>query len=503
MKKKRKKEGKPLLSYMWPPNLSKSLAEIDISLGIGDYLFAYALYFVISAVFGTMFRLQLPFLIAFMLSGVACVPVIMYFWYENKYEAHKFAEEQVYMEQVLNAFDETHKVVNALEDVAVQFSDGRFRKLLDRAVNYIYSTTENEVEAEALRMIEKEHDSQRIRSIHAFMLKAENIGGDFTDTIKLLNDDRDAYETRVLELQAQKKQRKVLVLASILVSVGLCVIFTALLPRMMPTGLNIQHNIVVQIGTVLLWAIDCMMYALACKNLGGSWTRERKENNRAMLDRYEKVKNYDFKAAKAQSIKLTIGFAVATVIVLILGWKWVAFILAALTLLMPFQHRADYSLAKKALEEEVMLAFPKWLMDVSMRLQTNSVEVALQDSYEDAPEILKPELEIMYQEIMEAPSESEPYIGLFRFLNIPSIISSMQMLYSVAVGNGGDADAQIKKIIEKNNKMVDQAERAASERSLASLYGLFLMPSLSGGFKLAIDMVIFFFVAMGNVGVFI
>ena len=76
----------------------------------------------------------------------------------------------------------------------------------------------------------------------------------------------------------------------------------------------------------------------------------------------------------------------------------------------------------------------------------------------------------------------------------------MKMLYSISEGTGGDVTAQIGDIIRRNQALTDRADRLKNEDAMAGMYALFLAPQITGGFKLAVDMVLLFIVYMARLG---
>ena len=83
---------------------------------------------------------------------------------------------------------------------------------------------------------------------------------------------------------------------------------------------------------------------------------------------------------------------------------------------------------------------------------------------------------------------------------MPEITTSMQMLYSLSVGSGGDPNEQIANIVHRNNMVLDRAEALANDNSLASFNVLFLLPVLVGGFVMLVDMTLFMILFMGTMG---
>lgn len=54
-----------------------------------------------------------------------------------------------------------------------------------------------------------------------------------------------------------------------------------------------------------------------------------------------------------------------------------------------FMERINYKKAKKRLEREIYKIFPDWIRDVAINLQNDTVQSAIEGSYEDTPFILK------------------------------------------------------------------------------------------------------------------
>ena len=112
-------------------------------------------------------------------------------------------------------------------------------------------------------------------------------------------------------------------------------------------------------------------------------------------------------------------------------------------------------------------------------------------SYNDAPGVLKPELELLMERLREAPESSLPYVDFFGSFALRDVQSAMKMLYSIQSGSGGDPDTQIADIIERNNQMLEVTEVAIADKAVAALDSLFLMPLIICAGKLMVDMCVF------------
>ena len=137
------------------------------------------------------------------------------------------------------------------------------------------------------------------------------------------------------------------------------------------------------------------------------------------------------------------------------------------------------------------MAFPQWLMEIALLLQGDNVQVSIHKTYDNAPMILKPELEIMMEKLEKNPESQKPYLEFLELVELPAIQSAMKMLYSISSGHGGDVSEQIKEIIHRNNLLMDKAEKLENEDRMAGTNLYFLLPMLLGAFKLILDLSVF------------
>ena len=154
--------------------------------------------------------------------------------------------------------------------------------------------------------------------------------------------------------------------------------------------------------------------------------------------------------------------------------------------------------ARKNIQEYIKACFPEWLMQMSLLMQAENVQVAIFKSYDEAPAILKPALKEMIGRLRLDPNDKKAYTDFLSEFTLPEVRSTMKMLYSISEGKGGEARGQIADIIRRNQEMSDKAKRQQNSDSLAGMYALFLAPQLTGGLKLICDMVLLFAVYMGN-----
>ena len=135
-----------------------------------------------------------------------------------------------------------------------------------------------------------------------------------------------------------------------------------------------------------------------------------------------------------------------------------------------------------------MIEFPEWLMDLSLLLQNNNVYVSLQKSYENAKELLKPEIELLLFRIESNPEDVRSYTAFFEKFEVHEINSCMQMLYALSETGNGDAETQMKRMIEGIYEMRGEAQRLEEERVKMKAGANFFYPIAAACVKMTIDM---------------
>ena len=80
----------------------------------------------------------------------------------------------------------------------------------------------------------------------------------------------------------------------------------------------------------------------------------------------------------------------------------------------------------------------------------------------------------------------------------PDVQSAMKMLYALSSGNAGDVTKQVEELIDRNNAMMDKAEKLTQEDKIAGMKIYILLPSLLASFKLMVDMALLLVVFLQN-----
>ena len=491
-KRKQKGDSRNVFYYMNPKNLNAEIKRYGYSISTGKTLAFYLVFLGMLGLCMWLFTMHWIAVLVVGLVGIACIPILIRNTYKQMYEQQRFSDLNQYMEQILYSFRGNKKVTQSLKDILSVFNEGPMHDTVMEALNYIYTHNEGDVHKDALRIVERKYKNERLRTIHTFLCKVETIGGDFENSIQLLLQDRSLWADRQLINHKERKQKRVMVIGSILISVGLCVF----IQRNLASTIEIANSLLTQIATAAMLIADIIIYVITDTKLAVDWLDQKDtKTKKEIMEDYEFVLNFN---PKREFLRKSLPYSLIPIAVAALSFFFLKsnFLAIAALLTLPvfvMQHRISYRIKKKNLRKEIEMKFPRWLMEVALQLQSGSVYTAIEKSYETAPTVLKPELVKFMKAREEDRTTIAPYLGFMAFAEMPEIQSSMKMLYSISQGADNDADAQINDIIRRNNLMLDKAEKMRNDDMLSVFYGLMLAPQLTASVKLIIDMVTFLF----------
>lgn len=399
----------------------------------------------------------------------------------------RFYEVSSYLDTLLYSFVKEEKVALAISDVKQTLPQGNMKNLVGKAFEYMQMTFDKiEVLEASLEMIEKEYPCKRIKDVHKFMIHVEYYGGEIEKPVNLLLADKGRWEKRIKDTIAERKKQFINVVLSVVAAICICGAIVYL-PVM---DMDISKEWIVQIFGVIVVMINDFIILKAQKYLMADWIRlQLTEDESYYVKKMQEYKTYNEKKEQKHSLILGIFGIAITLGFVYVGNEW--FVLGGLLLTLLFfnQHRVGKTLMKKSLIKEVKYAFPNWLLDIVLLLQSENVQVALQKSKEYVPGVLREELYQLTERLEIMPESSEPYYLFMKELNIPEIHSAMGILYSLSIGNSGNADKQISELVEKNLELLDDTERELLRSSSSGMYALFLLPVVVSSFKLIVDMV--------------
>ena len=440
---------------MKPKLLWDELKRYGYVFSVKRGILMYGMVVAFAIVCGKFFRLDHMYLFLLCLWCACLFPFFLRNLYRNRYGQRQFVEINSYMEQFLYSFQKSGKILVTLKDVEKLFANGVMHTRIQEAIAYIEDTyDEDYVEKRALAMIEREYPIHHVAMIHRFALQVEEKGGEYGEAIRLMLDARRMWADRSYELLKEKKRKRTQILISVLVSLLLCSVFVYVAERV---SLSITDFAIVKVVTLLTLLLDLWIFYVADRKLSME-SMDETYDEKELLRQYEKVKRSEEKKHAELGTRI----------------------------------------AKKNVSRALQKMFPQWLLEVSLLLQSENVQVAIMESYDEAPVLMKPALRELIQKLQLRLTDMEPYLEFLQEYALPEVQSSMKMLYALSEGTGGNANNQISDIIRRNQLLLDQAQKMKNEDALGGLYALFLAPQLTGGAKMLVDMGMLFYAMMAT-----
>lgn len=369
----------------------------------------------------------------------------------RKYYLNKYYDVVQYMEQMIYSFKKQPKIREALSD-AQKVSTDRMKEIIEEVLVSIDSKATENIYEESLDIIGKEYDCKRLRSLHSFLIKIEKNGGEYETYINILLEDIKEWSDR-LSLFIRDVNR---VKRNVIISIFSTLITCGFMAYLIPKEYQYTNHIIYQIVSTVMIILMLQIFLTVNKKLNYNWIKEKELMPENMVMKYYSL------VERGQQGKRELSLL----------------------------ERMSYKKAKKSLENEIKKAFPDWIRDVAINLQNETVQSAIENSYENAAFVLKRPIRKLLIDFERYPIGIEPYDNFLSGFDLMEIKSSMKMFYSINQLGNEQSDKQIDAIIDRNNKMTRQAEEMKNKDRIG-IAGMFsAIPMLIGVGKIMSDMVL-------------
>jgi hypothetical protein len=481
-----KRKKKSFWYYLNPENLSLEVSRYGYTFSMKNYWKKYLLACTGILLLGLWYGLKTGYILAVILYALVLSPFIIINTCKNAGEEKDFEDISNYLEQLLYSFKRVPKILTSLEDTAQVFPEGKMHRLVQQSIHRIQSdTTEENIYRAAFLETEKEYCCRRLVQTHDFLIKAEEIGGDFSNALTILLLDRQMWVERVYEMAQQRRNIRRNILISLLLSAGICKISMIMLPK---EFMALTHPLS-QTVTAAYMISGITIWFWGQKKLQASWLREDISCEEEVQKEYEYLEHYRAGKNRKNNLKKVLPVLPFLAICIWRKAKTMAVCFLGAAVMLWMQPGLRHRLARKRIKKEVEKSFPIWLMDLSLLMQTENVHNALEKSVDKAPYVLKKELTRLVEAIERNPDSIEPFLDFMPWMDLPDVQSALRLIYSMwATGDGEDMEKQISVLVERNHHLMDKAERIANEDALAGAGMLVLIPMVTGSVKMMTDM---------------
>lgn len=431
---------------------------------------------------GYFYRLQPHYIVILAVSAFLMMPVLIKNQFKYIYEQNRFNELTTYLEQMAYSFKKTPKILDALRDT-YEITTGKIHEDIRYAIDVIDSRGDEY--KEAFRYLEDDYMCSRILSLHKFMIKIEQTGGEYQNSMDILIDDISGWSKRTYLFQKDRADIKRKIMISLIISLSIC----ASTLFMIPADMDFTPSPVYQISTLAALLLFLGIYTFVQAKLNGSWLENDAVKNEALILRdYDKVHMViDEKTMKKTKKKMLVcvplvfaGIMTQSIPIVILSLFLMYFLY--------IQPKNKIKFARKRTIREIEKEIPGWCREIALNLQTENVYMAIVSTYDECTPVLRKPLQQLIMDIDENPMSVVPYTKFLEEFNIPEIGRMMKTLYSLTEYGVQNAEDQINKIITQNNAMLAKAETLKNEDALAGVGFLTLAPMFFGAIKMMVDM---------------
>lgn len=489
----KKKNAIGLLLYK---NLAAEMAAYGEKLTLKKLMMEYLKMTVICLITGYIYRLPLWGYAIIIITALLLVPFIMLNNVKSMYETKRCHDVMRYYEKMLANFRNEQKVYTSLIETEKIFPDGEMKGVIQAAINYIETTSETgKVEEKALQLIEDAYPVERIRYMHRFLLQTDYQGGNPAMGVEVLSMDKNMLDRRISEFQQKIKMSKTINKVGIILTLLLCALLTNIdtfIPQIQDY-INISTNIMAQITAVMLIVFMLWFYKNLTKKMIINWVGEDSSiTDEKWEQTYNKYVNYDMNKQRAKSIVYAfIVFLFTVILYCITKSKPLLIFGIGISIAAAMLYKLAYFSLKRRVLREIKAAFPLWLIQLSLLLQYENVQMAIAKSYENAPGILRTPIREMLQKLDKDPESAEPFK---EFLNniegAGDVTEAVITLYTISLRREDTAEEQFKELIIKNLQLTDLNEKAKNDDTVTLYKQMIFSPTLAGSLKMIADGII-------------
>jgi len=422
-------------------------------------------------------------------------PVILISMQKYRYEAKKFMDINSYMQQFTQGMARNKKIYSTLEDTMIVFKDGEMKKTIQKAVEHLTVSWDAKIsKVEALNYIEETYYNKMLIMIHDFCLRAEEHGGDFKRELAMLSQMREKWQKRMDMYQIKLKSRALGIIVSYIIFILLC----GYIVRAVPQIMSIKHLPIIQAMEVL-YIIGLCITTIVLQNkkcssfFNDNMGMSMEEADEAM----DYVENFDRKEQARKHRPSGIVCIVATSALAVTSKSWMIFVFGLVFGgLMLNLHNIAYIMTKKQIKDEMINEFPKWLFDISLLIQRNTIVNAISNSLFTAPPIMRRDIRRLEERLFNNPTDIYAFLDFLEEYEMNEVVNTMRSLISMKEGNVENNYDQMNELINYNLNLIDerenqQFEKAYSNVNLYSFLPFTFTSLLLCGYFIAISIVTF------------
>lgn len=460
MKKIRKRKSKKQEQIILTPlHTTEALKAIGEEFDRKKAIMLYSGVLFMALIFGLLFEVNILFIAFIGIVYVLCVPQLLYNQSKFAYETKRFNDVNAYMSQMAQSFIYTQDIIESLKETSTCFSSGLMTKTLHQAFEIIENGKMDikQAEKDALSFIESRYNCEKLHNLHRFFISAEELGGECKKEFDILENMRIAWQGVVESSKNRRYWERNIGTCLFILFLGVAIM---MLHVMRDSKLDIMGLVSTQIVDCVLLIGFILYFVFMDNRLNKSLLMDPTFMTEETAKKYYSYfELYDEKRERKKYSLIRVLSIIASIFLLYLKPMWMTVAIVIVLLFVGFNtHMIVKVIAVNTMKKEIAKAFPKWLFDVMLLLQRESVEGSFEKSMETAPPVLKPEIARINEMLLVKPHDPDAYMSFLREFGDQSMNEIMHKLYSLAVGANRDAEV-LDVVMEKNIQSLEKSER--------------------------------------------
>lgn len=494
MAKKMKKRKKSMLyidiGIFSPRKIKEKYKEYSSPYVMQHIYIGYALAIICTIAVSYMFSFTIINSILSGLMFLFTAPVILISMQKCQYELKKFSDINSYMKQFTQSMRRSEKIATALIDTLEVFKDGEMKQTLQKAVDHLNRSWDVKIsKVEALGYIEEKYGNSQLIMLHDFCLRAEEHGGDFKNELDMLSDMRDKWQKRNDTHQMKLKSVQI-------TTIGVAIIFMALVSYILhgfPEMISIKEEPIVQFAELMYVGSFCFTLILLqnkrCSSIlndGKPMSLEEAEEAMDYIENFDRKKSGE----KFRPMGLFVMIASFTLALLNRSITYLVFGIVAGGLFANLHHIIFFA-TKQQLKKEMENEFPKWLFDMCLLMQKDTVVNAISKSLYTAPPVLRREIRKLEQKLSIDPTNEYAFLDFLENYDMNEVVDTMRSLISMKKGTAVSNKVHMQQLISYNLNLLNERDKSRYEQLNAKAKLYMFIP-----FGFTIVIVIVYFIIM-------